>query len=300
MHPKNLFKTTLSGPMLERAHRAGSVTPSLARPHEISFPAGSASGPLNPEGAGPEKRGPNLWGHLCLALAATALLNLSSFTVKAQTAPTSSSTPQPLVSPASTAPAVNPALASSAAATAADIHDIRGPRPVPSSDALVLELLLAALLALAACAVWSWYRFSRTTAKLPYELALECLERSRDLMKPELAREFSIEVSEIIRGYTEARFHVLATHRTTEEFLHDLLKPSDALLTNHRELLADFLQHCDLAKFARCTLTVAEMETMLQSARTYVTQTGKPVVAPPPAQLPKPAPAQTKPVPANA
>ena len=74
-------------------------------------------------------------------------------------------------------------------------------------------------------------------------------------------------VSEIVRGYIEERFQVWAAHRTTDEFLHDLLEPSDALLAGHRVLLADFLQHCDLAKFARWNLPVEEMENMLWSAR---------------------------------
>ena len=71
-------------------------------------------------------------------------------------------------------------------------------------------------------------------------------------------------------NYIEVRFQVWAARRTTEEFLHDLLDPSDALLASHRDLLADFLHHCDLAKFARWILSVEEMETMLQSARTFV------------------------------
>jgi len=170
-----------------------------------------------------------------------------------------------------------------------DIRDIRGPKAIPSSEALVLELLAAGLLVIAACAAWFWYRRSRLAAKLPYEIALARLEKARSLMQPEMAREFSIEVSEVIRSYTEIRFRVLATHRTTEEFLHDLMEPSDALLAGHRALLGDFLQHCDLAKFARWHLSVEEMESMLQSACTYVTQTGKaPSVA-----APQPAPAAT-------
>jgi hypothetical protein len=88
-------------------------------------------------------------------------------------------------------------------------------------------------------------------------------------------------VSEIVRNYIEQRFQVRAAHRTTQEFLHDLLAESHAALTVHHPLLGEFLEHCDLAKFARWQLSVAQMEAMYQSARTFVIETGKPVVDPP-------------------
>jgi hypothetical protein len=51
------------------------------------------------------------------------------------------------------------------------------------------------------------------------------------------------------------------------------------MLTNHRELLDDFLGHCDLAKFARWILSAPEMETMLQSAHTFVLETGRAAIS---------------------
>jgi hypothetical protein len=95
-------------------------------------------------------------------------------------------------------------------------------------------------------------------------------------MKPETAREFSIEVSEVVRSYIEQRFNVRAAHQTTEEFLHSLMEPSDALLNQHQESLGAFLHHCDLAKFARWVLSKEEMEGMYQSARTFILESGKP------------------------
>jgi DNA-binding FadR family transcriptional regulator len=134
-------------------------------------------------------------------------------------------------------------------------------------------VVLAALLS----AGWLWNRRRALAAVLlPYEIALARLQEARALMQPENAREFSIAVSEIVRHYIEVRFQVLAARRTTEEFLHDLLEPSDALLTSHREMLADFLHHCDLAKFARWILSIKEMDTMLQSAHAFVLETGRP------------------------
>ena len=174
-----------------------------------------------------------------------------------------------------TAPA-KPAPAATTNTVTADIRDIRGPKHIPSP--WLWPAWLAGGLALAALgyAAWRWSRRTLAKAKLPYEIALDRLEEARALMQPENAREFSIAVSEIVRNYIEDRFQVLAARRTTEEFLYDLLESSDALLASHRALLADFLIHCDLAKFARWILSVEEMEDMLQSARTFVIETAKP------------------------
>jgi len=170
-----------------------------------------------------------------------------------------------------------PAPAAAPITAAGDIRDIRGPKHIPS------PWLWAAWLAggLAAAALgygaWRWSRRAFFKVKLPHEIALDRLEEARALMQTETAREFSIAVSEIVRDYIEDRFQVRAPRRTTEEFLYDLLESPDALLAGHRELLGDFLHHCDLAKFARWILSVEEMEIMLQSARTFVIETGKPV-----------------------
>ncbi len=171
------------------------------------------------------------------------------------------------------------ASTSPATSDAEDIRDIRGPIHMESPWFWPAWLAGGALLAALGFAAWRWSRRRALAAKLPYEIALEKLEKVRALMQPESAREFSIAVSEIVRGYVQDRFHVWAARRTTEEFLHDLLEPSDALLAGHRALLAEFLHHCDLAKFARWILSLEEMETMYRSARTFVLETGKPPLA---------------------
>jgi len=174
---------------------------------------------------------------------------------------------------------VKPSLAAAPTSATADIRDIRGPKPIPSP--WLWAAWLAGGLAVGALGygAWRWSRRALAKSKLPYQIALDRLEEARALMHTEDAREFSIAVSEIVRHYIEDRFHVFAARRTTEEFLYDLLESSDALLAGHRELLADFLRHCDLAKFARWILSIEEMENMLQSARTFVIATGNPAAA---------------------
>lgn len=167
------------------------------------------------------------------------------------------------------APAAAPATA------AEDIRDIRGPKAVPSPELWLVEAAGTAALVALAYAAWRWHRRVKSTPKTAGEIALEQLEKALRLMQPETAREFSIAVSEIIRKYIEARFQVRASHQTTEEFLRNLVETSDAMLAGHRELLGDFLGHCDLAKFARWILSADEMKTMHDSARAFVLETGK-------------------------
>jgi hypothetical protein len=163
----------------------------------------------------------------------------------------------------------------------ADIRDIRGPKHIPSVWTLPLLLAGGVLLASGAYAAWRLSRRRRPQrVKLPFELALSRLEHARALMHPENGREFSIEVSDAVREYIERRFCVMAAHRTTHEFLRDLLGAPDALLAAHRALLADFLNLCDLAKFAGWHLSMQDMQTLHQSAREFVLETGRAGAAP--------------------
>jgi hypothetical protein len=145
---------------------------------------------------------------------------------------------------------------------------------IPASVAAAL------LLALAAYAAWRWARRRRKPQiRLPFEIALERLEELRPLMQPASVREFSAAISDVVRRYIEQAFAVTATQRTTEEFLRDLLDSAHASLAPHRKLLAEFLSRCDLAKFAGVALSQQDLESLHRSARTFVLETSKPVVA---------------------
>jgi hypothetical protein len=168
---------------------------------------------------------------------------------------------------------------SALAQAAEDIRDIRGPKVVPKSWVVPV---LAAAIVVALCAYLIWRRRHRGIARRTLSLSertLERLDHIRPLMRPDTAREFGIAVSELIRDYIEKRFDVVATQRTTEEFLQTLLQSSNEVLARHRSLLAEFLQQCDLVKFAGDSLAVADMESLFQSARRFVLETGEAPVA---------------------
>ncbi|MGC2032604.1 MAG: hypothetical protein WA642_21480 [Steroidobacteraceae bacterium] len=180
------------------------------------------------------------------------------------------------------APSVNKTASppNGAIASSEDIRDIRGPKPIASPWVIPLVVLAALLVAGSGYAAWRWdSRRQHAVTKLPSEIALERLKQARAFMHPSGAREFSIEVSSIVRDYIEIRFRVMAAHRTTDEFLHDLLESGDSLLAAHRDLLADFLQSCDLAKFGAWNLPEVSMEALLQSARRFVIESAQPQVA---------------------
>jgi hypothetical protein len=170
-----------------------------------------------------------------------------------------------------------PAPRNGAIASSEDIRDIRGPKPIASPWLIPLLAMAALLAAASGYAAWRWDRRRRNAvAKLPSEIALERLEQARLLMHPSGAREFSIEVSSIVRDYIESRFSVMAAHRTTDEFLRDLLQSAHSSLAANRELLAEFLQTCDLAKFGGWNLPTSNMEAMLQGARRFVIESARP------------------------
>ena len=162
---------------------------------------------------------------------------------------------------------------------AEDIRDIRGPVPIPIP--WLLPAAVVAGLLLAAAIVWLVRRRRRRPAPPPAAptadaVALAALEEARALMEPTRARDFGIAVSDAVRAYIEARFGARAAHRTTEEFLHGLLADGGSGLAPHRTLLAAFLGHCDLAKFAREPLTTTDMDAMHDSAVTFVRRTAEP------------------------
>jgi hypothetical protein len=161
-----------------------------------------------------------------------------------------------------------------------DIRDIRGPKVVPGS--WVLPAVLGGAIVVALCAYALWHRRRRETRRRSLTLseqALERLENTRPLMRPATAREFGIAASEVIRSYIEKRFDVIATQRTTEEFLQTLLQSSNDMLARHRSLLEEFLQQCDFVKFAAGSLAITDMESLFRSARGFVLETAEPPVA---------------------
>jgi hypothetical protein len=154
-----------------------------------------------------------------------------------------------------------------------DIRDIRQPRHVPTDPPWSAAAVGVIVVSTAAFAAWRWVRRSKFRQVQPHEIALRYLEEARQLMDPDHAREYCFAVSNIIRDYVEERFHVHAPRLTTEEFLRDLVEVRDTMLKPNRDLLGEFLDHCDLAKFAGWRYSMPDLEAMHASARSFVQHT---------------------------
>jgi hypothetical protein len=160
------------------------------------------------------------------------------------------------------------------AVAAEDIRDIRGPIHIPYPWLpAVYAIAIIGFLIFARWLYRKWKARKRVVIKLPHEIALERLQLALMLMKTGKVREFSIAVSDAVRFYIEDRFQLRAAHKTTEEFLHDILSNPDSPLSVHGPSLEEFLKYCDLAKFAKWSLSVSEMEAMYRSAEKFVNET---------------------------
>lgn len=169
-------------------------------------------------------------------------------------------------------PSTPPAPAQSTA-PAEDIRDVRAPKPLPGPWPWIAAGGAVALIGLAA-----WFAMKMRPAvrmPSPREIALRRLEAARKWMESGRARDFCYEMSETIRCYIEQMFRIQAPRKTTEEFLRETLESSQSGLVEHREALAEFLGHCDMAKYAGWQFDGSEMESMLASARAFVTMTSE-------------------------
>jgi hypothetical protein len=155
-----------------------------------------------------------------------------------------------------------------------DIYDIRPPffylKPLTW-----LWVSLGALAAIALIiALWIWLKPLRAfRSKSPYELALEKLEKARAMLNEENPEPYAVFVSETIRSYLGARFKILSTRRTTEEFLRQMSADPNTPLAAHRDQLRSFLEACDLVKFAHYQPARDELEQVQERAVSFVTAT---------------------------
>jgi hypothetical protein len=85
-------------------------------------------------------------------------------------------------------------------------------------------------------------------------------------------KPFVIAISDTLRGYLEERFQFRAPERTTEEFLLDLQRTS-LLTQTQKDSLGEFLQRCDLVKFARYEPTERELRDLHAAAARLVNET---------------------------
>ena len=105
--------------------------------------------------------------------------------------------------------------------------------------------------------------------KLPRAVALEALDRIAQQIEQMTPYQFSIRVSDILRRYVTDQYALPVTRQTSVEFLNALTKRSP-FSPEEKSLLEDFLNRCDLIKFARYDATTADSRLLLDEATRFV------------------------------
>ncbi len=171
-----------------------------------------------------------------------------------------------------------------------DIRDIVPPHPyfLPGQ---YLWLLLAALVLFAA-GWWAAKRFRRShkvpvlTPRQMAAMRLQDLQRNIESIDP---RTFGGEACDVLRLYIGSQFGLQPQRQTSPEFLNSITGSSVFTPAEHG-LLAEFLEHCDLLKFARHDATLPAKQGLLEQATNFLENTGTPASHPAGSPPPLPAP----------
>lgn len=175
-------------------------------------------------------------------------------------------------------------------------QDIRGIKPPLEIAEGWAWLWWTAGILLLLAAAWIAYRRLKGKAAAPeilpvtppHVIAKHRLQQALSRLSDPKA--FCTEVSDTIRVYLEDRFHFHAPERTTEEFLLEL-RGTDRLLPDQKDSLGDFLQVCDLVKFARHEPDESALRDLHEAACRLVDETQFDSVQAPPDPAPPALPA---------
>ncbi|HTL73181.1 MAG TPA: hypothetical protein VL863_07745 [bacterium] len=156
-----------------------------------------------------------------------------------------------------------------------DIRDIKPPIEISDGMAWLWWLLAALLVCVVAFLLLLWWKKKQANRPLPPPVPAHV--RAKQKLAEALAlisqpKPFVIAVSDTARTYLEERFTFRAPERTTEEFLREL-SSTDLLAKEQKESLGQFLQSCDLVKFAKYEPGERELHALHDAAVKLVEET---------------------------
>jgi hypothetical protein len=161
----------------------------------------------------------------------------------------------------------------SAASPTPAIHDIRPPLdvfPYPTWMIVTAGVVAVAILALIVTGI---VRAAKNRPKAPpptaREIALRRLKEAETDLAATEPYAFSIRVSDILRRYVAEQYNLRATEQTSPEFLANAAR-SPHFTKADKDLLAQFLEHCDLIKFAHVDATAEDSAALLEQAVRFV------------------------------
>ncbi len=160
-----------------------------------------------------------------------------------------------------------------------ELRDITPPEDIPAPPSWLRHLPWVGLAAAAAGLVAGGWGLRRRFLRPepppePHDWAAAELTRLEGLNLPaagEVERYHTL-VGDVVRVYLEQRYQLPASHQTTTEFL-ETMRRAPQLTKEQQALLRDFLQRCDMAKFARAAPTPDECRAVADMARSFVQQT---------------------------
>jgi len=172
--------------------------------------------------------------------------------------------------------AIQPAAPSATPAPTPDpLADLRGIAPpvdVPWPPWVWWAIVIGAVIALALFVwliVWLSRRKPAALPPTPRQIALRELEDLRAHIHELDSYAFSIRASDVLRTYVNGQFKLRATTQTSPEFLASIAD-SPQFSSVDRQLLATFLERCDMLKFARIEAHAEENGELLGSAAAFV------------------------------
>lgn len=159
-----------------------------------------------------------------------------------------------------------------------DIKDIKGLLEFKSTLKW-LVLILFVIFALTIVGLFLLRGFRKVLAREEKELSAheKAYKRfselkAKDLPGHGLVKEYYSMLSDIVRRYLEERFAYKAPEMTTEEFL-DFVKKDPKMQKAHKDILKEFLSHCDMVKFAKYGPAPLEMIDSFNAAKNFVDET---------------------------
>lgn len=154
---------------------------------------------------------------------------------------------------------------------ALEFHDITGPVDYFLLKAWMIFCAGAGVLLLTGLTTWliKWWRNRPIAVVSPRQRALDRLARIQSEIDKLSPYQFSIRVSDILRQYVTEQYQLPVTRQTSVEFLNTLAA-SSPFSSDDQSLLSDFLNRCDLIKFARYDATREDSRLLLEEADRFV------------------------------
>jgi hypothetical protein len=153
-----------------------------------------------------------------------------------------------------------------------DVVEIGG--RFPTAYIIILVLMALAIL------IFAYFKNKKKTEEKPVlpprpaeEIAREALKAliGMRLIEKGLIKEYHIKLSDIIRSYIENRYGISALDRTTRELSQEI--KTKGIERPHADRINNFLEDCDMVKFAKYAPGRKEIEEIYKSAEEIIDAT---------------------------